>query len=347
MSVPGGQQGAPADTERPCPAPDHLVAAVLADPRSGVAVGTFGAIAEFLRPDGATREHEHAGRTHIVRTDGGAARITVTDDVLTRAWRRPTGAGTGWSHAVALCLPAERAAGPARAALTELGPDDGALLDAPDGAVLVDLGLGVAHLEACVRTADADLLARLRAAAGRPLDAELASALVEAGPTRVFRTALARVEVATPIPPPTGQSPAGPHTHLLPALLAHRRPHAATDPVPDGHVAVATLFPPHPTHDALGREHPVDDDADAAFAAVLEVAGEADEVAWGRHVHDRVGAGAPAEAPPADLSRAGRRGWETALRRRRVLDGPSATLAAWRERTRGATDDDVPFHEAH
>lgn len=323
--------------------------AALSDPRTGVAVGTFGAIAEFLRAPGAVRDHEHAGRTHTVRTDGGAARITVTDDLVARAWRRPTGAGTGWTHALALCLPVDRAAGPGRTVVTELGPDtepvDGA--DGADRAVLVDLGLGVAHLEACVRTEDPDLLARLRAAAGRPLSAEVSGALVAAGPTRVFRTAVARVEVATPIPPPTGQSPAGPHTHLLPALLAHGRTHAATDPVPDGHVAVATLFPPHPTHDALGREHPVDADADAAFERLLVAAGEPDEIAWGRWVHERVGAGAPPEVPPADLSRAGRRGWETALRRRAVLDGPSAALAGWRERSRGATDDDVPFHEAH
>lgn len=344
MSGSERQRSASADTGRQQRhSVDHLVEAVLADERTGLAVGTFGAIAEFLRPPGAAGGHTREGRTHTLSTDGGAARLVLTDDLVARAWRRPTGPGTGWSHALALCLPAARAAGPARTVVTDLGDDPDPI---GDGGVLFDLGLGVAHLEACVRTADPDLLAVLRAGSGRPLDGALTGALVAAGPTRVFRTPSARVEVATPIPPPTGTSPAGPHTHLLPDLLAHGRTHAATDPVPEGHVAVATLFPPHPTHDALGREHAPDLAADAAFAALLAAAGEADEIAWGRYVQERLDAGAPAESPPPDLSRAGRRGWEGALRRRAVLGGPSATLAAWRERGRGRTDD-VPFHEAH
>jgi hypothetical protein len=58
----------------------------------------------------------------------------------------------------------------------------------------------------------------LRRAEGRPwfeLVAASGDLLVEVSPTRVVETALGRVEVAAPIPPPAGRSPDGPHTHLL------------------------------------------------------------------------------------------------------------------------------------
>lgn len=320
---------------------DALVAAAVDDPGTGLAVGTFGAIAEFLRPAGAATRVDHAERTHTAVTDGGAVRVTVPDDLRARAWRRPAGPDDGWSQAVALCLPAGRAAGPGRRVVTELGPDHDAITE---GGVLVDLGLGVSHLEACVRTDDADLLTALRRAEGGALDGELTATLVAAGPPRVFRTVAARVEVTGPIPPPTGQSPAGPHTHLLPALLAHGRTHAATDPIPEGEAPVAMVFPPHPVHDQLGRPHPPDAAADDAFERVLGLAGDPDEVAWSRAVLAAVDAGEDPRPPP-DLTRAGRRGWETALRRRAALGDPTR-VAAWRALVRG-TAGDAPFHETH
>ena len=39
----------------------------------------------------------------------------------------------------------------------------------------------------------------------------------------------------------------------------------ATDPIPEGFVPVASVFPPHPRRDALGREHPYDATTDANF----------------------------------------------------------------------------------
>ena len=44
-----------------------------------------------------------------------------------------------------------------------------------------------------------------------------------ASPHRVVTTPLGRVEVWAPIPPDSGVSPEGPHTHLLPVLLATGR----------------------------------------------------------------------------------------------------------------------------
>ncbi|MDL5156476.1 DUF6925 family protein [Actinomycetospora termitidis] len=277
---------------------DEFVTGWVDDPLAGFAVGTFGAIAEFLRPPGATVTVEHRPGRHTAVCDEGALRLDLHHGTLSpRAWRRPVGTDD-WTHAVALCLPGDRAAGPGRTAVTVLGDDPDPLV-APG--TLVDLGLGVGHLEPCVRTTDRALIERCEQAAA--LDGELVGAIVASGATRVFRTAVARIEVCTPIPPPDGESPLGPHTHLLPDLLAHRRTHAATDPIPDVEVPVASVFPPHPLRDALGRAHPYDPDADAAFEAVLEAFGDPDELVATRDAR----AGGPAPAVMNAAQRRGRR----------------------------------------
>ena len=53
--------------------------------------------------------------------------------------------------------------------------------------------------------------------------------ILAANPHRVFISRLGRIEVYQPIPPPSGKSPEGPHTHVLPRLLQSRRTHPATD----------------------------------------------------------------------------------------------------------------------
>ena len=58
--------------------------------------------------------------------------------------------------------------------------------------------------------------------------------ILAANPHRVFISRLGRIEVYQPIPPPSGKSPEGPHTHVLPRLLKSGRTHPATEPVPEG-----------------------------------------------------------------------------------------------------------------
>ncbi|NYD36027.1 DUF6925 family protein [Actinomycetospora corticicola] len=277
---------------------DEFVTGWVDDPLAGFAVGTFGATAEFLHPPGVTVTVEHAPGLHTAVCDEGALRLDLQHGCLTpRAWRRPVGVDD-WTQAVALCLPVDHAAGPGRTAVTVLGADPDPLV-APG--TLIDLGLGVPHLEACIRTDDRALVDRC--AETSVLDGGLVGAIVASGATRVFRTVIARVEVCTPIPPPDGESPLGPHTHLLPDLLAHRRTHAATDPIPDGELAVASVFPPHPLRDALGRAHPWYAPADAAFDAALEAFGDPDELAATRAAL----AGGPAPAVENAATRRGRR----------------------------------------
>ena len=162
------------------------------DPDAGWSVGTFGALAEFLRDPDEPADVVRAPRRASVVTPRGGVAVALTDDVLPVAWERR--AGESWSQAVALCLLLPSGG---RSVITELGHDHDELRDADRDAVLVDLGVGAPHLEACVRTSDASLLAELRAVEGRPLAeaGHLAAALVEAGPHRVFRTGVDPVEL--------------------------------------------------------------------------------------------------------------------------------------------------------
>ena len=146
---------------------------------------------------------------------------TTTKDELEPS-RRALPAGGPLRH--------ERAHRPHRA-----GADDEALRERDRDAVLFDLGLGALQVDCCVRVADPEVAAQLRAHCGQPVFAAPAMGIIlAANPHRVFLSRLGRIEVFQPIPPPDGKSPDGPHTHVLPGLLRHRRTHAATEPIPDG-----------------------------------------------------------------------------------------------------------------
>lgn len=321
---------------------DELLAWV-DDPDAGWSVGTFGALAEFLRgPDEPADVTRGPGRATVLTARGGID-IRHTGDVVPVAWERR--AGDSWSQALALCLFLPSGG---RSVITELGPDTGALREEDRDAVLVDLGVGAPHLEACVRTRDAGLLEALRAVEGRPLGevGAMASALVEAGPERVFRTGVARLEVYTPIPPPTGVSPEGPHTHLLPRLLAHRRTHAATDPIPAGHVPAATVHLPHPTRAVDGRRIAPRPERHRRAQAVLARYGDPEAVAAKAAVTEALATSA--EPPAWTLTREYRATVELALRQREELEPDHAHLAGWRrrvprERADGAEDTDRPL----
>jgi hypothetical protein len=173
-----------------------------------------------------------------------------------------------WSHRVSLCLPEDNCEMDERTVLTEIGSDTDALRAEDRTAILFDLGLGTLQLNACVRTGDTDVVAALRKWIGRSLfePGSGAMALVlAANPHRMFISRLGRVEVYQPIPPPDGKSPEGPHTHVLPRLLRHRRTHAATEFVPAGFVPCAHLYPPHPARDALGKCMPFCQNRHASF----------------------------------------------------------------------------------
>jgi len=188
------------------------------------------------------------------------------------------------------------------------------------------------QVDVCVRVADPDLAATLRASCGRPLlspDNPAMGAIVAASPHRVFISRVGRAEVFQPIPAANGQSPEGPHTHVLPKLLRQRRTHAATEPVPDGWVPCAHFYPPHPARDPLGARRPYDAQHHAAFQRLMQAFGEAALVDLKRRMMAAVSAGeAPATfALPDD--RFARAAIRVGLRQLLAASGPSPALAVW------------------
>lgn len=244
---------------------------------TGWSMGSFGAIAEF---------HHVAGDPPPVLLDGGAVvtdrgglRLTHIDRIRTVAWEALSPRPHRWQQGVSLCLAEGDAPMAQRPALTEIGPDDDALRAADRGAVLFDMGLAQPQVDFCIRTADPDLLALLRAEAGKSVmdpDCRAMPAILAAHPHRVVLTRTGRVEVFQKIggPDTGGVSPIGPHTHVLPQLLRSRRTHSANTPIPDGLVPVAGLHPESPVMDSLGADRDFDRDAFDGFQRMLAAWGD-------------------------------------------------------------------------
>jgi hypothetical protein len=302
----------------------------LTDAETAWSLGTFGAIAEFTRFAEETATLDRGANAVWVVTARGGICIKMHDALRPIASEVLT--AQSWSQRVALCLPEEACAMTKRSVLTEIGPDRGALRADDRSAILFDLGLGALQLDACVRTDDAMLITELRRSVGQSLFASgngAMAAILAANPHRVFLSRLGRVEVFQPIPPPDGKSPDGPHTHILPKLLGHRRTHAATEALPTGWIPCAHFYPPHPMRNALGQSHPFQAGRHAAFQALLSRYGDPQLADVKRRVVESVAAGeAPSslKIPPDRFARAAVR---IALRQLRAAESSSPALATW------------------
>lgn len=307
-----------------------FLAEQLADSEVAWSVGTFGAIAEFMRDaDEAVRLNREADAISALTGRGGIS-ISVRNDLRPIATEALT--AQSWNQRVALCLAEPVCVMARRAVLSEIGPDREALRGEDRGAILFDLGLGTLQLDACVRTDDTSLIAALRRCTGQSLFAPgngAMAAILAANPHRVFLSRIGRVEVFQPIPPPDGKSPQGPHTHVLPKLLRHNRTHAATEALPTGWVPCAHFYPPHPLRSSLGHIHSFQAERHAAFQQVLNRYGDPEIVDVKRRVVEQVAAGvAPSDAgAPAD--RFARAAVRVALRQLRATESGSPALAAW------------------
>ena len=231
-----------------------IVAEHLARPATGWAVGMVGAVAEFMR---ASADEAGSDRATCVVTACGALRIEATPE--TRVVRFTTASGLA---CIALCLPAALARLSGRTVLTEVGRDGGALRAADRDAFLFDLGIESPFFEFCVRTADPVAVQRLRSRVGSSLFGGGRSVLPEIAelqPQRVVCSRLARIEVYQPIADAGATTPVGPHTHLLPDLLAARLPYAADEPIPAGWIPCVHLYlgqlPAHEAHEPARPAH--------------------------------------------------------------------------------------------
>ncbi len=314
----------------------------IVDPETSFSIGCHGAIAEFHRDADEPLTIDRPARLTIATRRGGL-RIALTPGVRPLAYESPSARHGRWQHGVVFCLAAGKAEGSQRAVLTELGPDRAALRAADRDQVLFDLGVGAGNVDFCVRTKDPALLALFRRWAGRPVvepPGPVIPAILDANPHRVAVSRLGRIEVYQAIARTT--TPEGPHTHLLPDLLAGGRTHAAGVPVPRGTLPCLSLYPPSPLLDGLGREKPFEAETLADFEALLD--------RWGAPVYRaekaravaavRAGLAPGAYDPPR--SRLGRTALRVALRQMRQRDPDDPLVPAWchafdapRRRTRG------------
>ena len=207
--------------------PAVLVRRHLAEPVHRWSVGTYGAIGEFeydadepwlaIDLDAlAVRTARGSLEAHGI---AGAQPFALVDE-------------TGRTREIAFCSPR-----------TGAQRDRIALV----GERTFDVGLGAPHIDMLVRipVGDDDTERLLASAVGRPLmapDNPAGGAIARTSPTRILLSPIARLEVHQPIPPPGGRSPEGPHTHLLPKLLAERRVHPPGSPLPEGLYCGLSLY---------------------------------------------------------------------------------------------------------
>jgi hypothetical protein len=312
---------------------DTVLRRYIADPTASWGLGTFGAVAEFHRTSEEPASFDTSATLQVV-TARGALRINSTQDVRAFAYELPGHATDSWSHVLTLCLPAARTAMHCREVLTECGPDHEALRPDDRAAVLFDLGLGTEQVDVCVRTADPEALAQLRAGLGRSLfapDNPLMPAMPRLSPHRVFVGRFARLEVYQRIPGRDETPPEGPHTHVLPHLLRHQRTHPATAPIPAGWVPCLSLYPASPVYDALGRPRPFDRAAYDDFQSLLRCFGDPELVGLKETVTEAVRAERGPDNFALPASRAGRVAVRVALRQLAHTDGERPVLAAWRQ----------------
>lgn len=312
---------------------DHLdfLAEQIADSEVAWSLGTFGALAEFMRDAGEPVALHRDDASVSAVTARGGLRIAKHPELRPVASESLT--SESWSHRVALCLPETSCAMAARTELTEVGVDAEALREQDHSGVLFDLGLGALQADFHVRSSDADVIAALRGCTGKSLFDHGSGAMkviLAANPHRIFVSQIGRIEVYQPIPAAGGKSPTGPHTHVLPKLLAHGRTHSANEPLPVGWIPCAHLYPPHPVRDPFGQRRPsFRVERHAAFQVLLARYGDPRWLSLKQRVIGSVMSGGGPAAISIDNDRFARATVRVALRQLRVSEQPPAALAAW------------------
>ena len=277
-----------------------LIYSQLHDHRAGASIGCLGAIAEFHEPE--ARYTRDAHRLTAVSARGALA-VHLTGDELACAYEAPSAHGDAWQYGIALLAPERR--GAARDTLTELGCDGEAIAAADRHLPLFDLGLGVPNVDYCVRSADPQVIAALRAHCGSTVVTPghpLQAILIEASPTRVVMSPLARIEVYQAIA--RDRTPHGSHTHLLPDLLSRRPTHAANLPLPPRALPLMTLHPENPLFDDAGQRRAFDAAAFERFEALLARHGLPDYVSAKQALRAALAAGLDHERPRNRITRA-------------------------------------------
>jgi hypothetical protein len=300
------------------------------NPETQWSLGTFGALAEFVRDhEEPARVERKALSASAVTLRGG---IRLTQNLGMRIIAFETTTREAWSQRVALCLPENRCAMSRRTVLTELGPDRDALRHEDRSAVLFDLGLDALQADLCIRVADSELICALKPHLGRPVfepGNPVLGVIIAASPHRVFISRVGRIEVFQSIPSTGGLSPIGPHTHVLPDLLRHKRTHAATEQIPDDWVPCAHMYPAHAARDGMGHPRPFDAARHTAFQEMLRRFGDSSLVDLKQRIINAVQDGKAPTAVAMINSRFARTNVRVALRQLKAAGTTSPSLSVW------------------
>lgn len=293
-------------------------------------LGTFGGIAEFARDPGEPVKLTTSESAVGAVTERGGIIIRQVDELRPFASEGIT--KQGWSHRVALCLPTGACEMNRRKVLTELGPDADAQRVEDRESVLFDLGLNAMQTDLCIRVADNAVIAKLRESVGRAIFEPGNTAMgiiLSVNPHRVFVSRIGRIEVYQPIPPMTGKSPDGPHTHVLPKLLRSGRTHPATEPIPESWIPCAHFYPSHPAKDAMGHLRSFDHARHDGFQQLLGVFGSPESMALKGRVIAAIADEQPPFAPDTAVDRNARISIRVALRQMKASGHLSRSLPAW------------------
>lgn len=229
-----------------------FLAASLAAGKGTWVMGLAGALGAFAVPPGASVEVAVDGDQVTATTPGARLRARIDDDVRALGFR-PTGTAPE-TMPVVLAVARARKRLPLADNLTDLGPDTGAIDPAERTGRLFDLGVGRKEARYLVRVAPGPACEALLRHVGTPFRDSLplvGPALMAGSPVRVIETALGRLEVTSPAPPPGDRSPEGPNIHLLPARLASGAALPAGMELPRAYLPGAIFYPP-------GTERPDD-----------------------------------------------------------------------------------------
>lgn len=255
-----------------------LIADLAMDSSNGWSIGSFGAIAEFVRDkDEPVNVRESVDGIELV-TGRGAMRIAPTCRLNGVAWDSLSPDGKGWGHELAFCV--ERPAASVDV-ITPMGRDKDAIRPEDREDAVYNLGVCQGAVTLAIRSGDAALNEALKSAAGRRLfdHPEVLREIMRAQPHRLGLSPAGRIEVFQPIPDENGSSPVGPHTHVLPRLIAARQTHARIAPIPEGWQPALSMHPPSPWRDSLGVPRPFDAEADRRFAPLLDLFGTSEDKA--------------------------------------------------------------------
>lgn len=228
--------------------PASLIKHYLTSSECSWSLGVSGAIAEFMFDEDETITIDESNKTITAYTPRGAIHVEDIDSLYCHAWEYPAHHGDSLVKTVGFINKSKSNSLTNHDCITALGIDTNAIQTEHQHS-LFDLGVGSDLIQYCVRTDKPELIELLFSNEGKNIKdcaGALFPLLVEHAPHRVVFSDIGRIEVYTPIPPRSGKTDEGPHTHLLLYLLGKEE---GSDPVAN---ITLKLYPPNPEYTKYG-----------------------------------------------------------------------------------------------